>query len=69
MSYFCYDKLFATMKKKGVLRKDLASAGISDSTVTAMKRCQPISTKTICRLCDILNCKPNQIMEFIKEED
>lgn len=66
MSYMSFDKLFAYMDKKGIMGKVLLDGGINRRTYYSMKRNESVTTDTICKVCDILNVKPSQIMEFVK---
>lgn len=71
MSYFKYDKFFELLKKKNIsVTKMIRTGVISNNTYMKMKNNtgEGVTTLSICKICDYLNCKPNQIMEFIKEE-
>ena len=63
-----YDKLWETMKKKGITKYYLINkCGLSPSLITRLKRNQTIKTETINTLCNILDCKIEDIAEFIKD--
>ena len=59
-----YDNLWKLLKEKNVSQYRLNNSGISHSTLTRLKRNQPVSTETIDRLCTILQCQVEDIMSF-----
>lgn len=63
-----YEPLYKTMKEKGVstyrLIKDF---GVSRSLLDRLKHNKPISTVTLNDLCNILNCKVEDVILFIKD--
>ncbi len=65
-----FDKLWKVMEEKGVstykLRED---CGIDSKTVRRLKANENIETKTINRLCSVLNCRVEDIMEYVPDED
>jgi DNA-binding Xre family transcriptional regulator len=64
-----YDKLWQTMKEKNVTQYALIKKyGVSPSQITRMKRNESVSTHTINMFCEILDCRIEDIMEYIKDE-
>ena len=62
-----YDKLWETMKEKGVTQYALIkNHNISPAQITRLKRNESVSTHTIDIFCDILDCKVEDIMEYKK---
>ena len=61
-----YDRLWDTMSLKGVTQYMLVANGISHSTLTRLKNNQPVNTDTLNKLCTILNCKIEEIVEYKK---
>lgn len=66
---FKYDKLFVLLKERGIttykIRKDNL---ISQAALTKMKNNDGnIDTRTLERLCSLLHCQPNDIMEFVED--
>lgn len=55
------------MKENQVSQYRLIKEGISTSTLTRLKRNENISTDTINKLCLILHCRVEDIMEFVEE--
>lgn len=66
----CYDKLFSTMKDKGLttyqIRKDNI---ISQSALTALKNGKNVTLDTINRLCKALDCQPGDLLEYKPDTD
>ena len=63
-----YERLWATMKKKGATTYTLQVKGqISSSTIRRMKAGESISTNTLDALCKVLGCSLNDIVEYIPE--
>ena len=62
-----YNKLWATMKEKGVsIYKLREKCGIDSKTVRRLKANENIETKTLDKLCAALDCKIEDIVEYIK---
>ena len=59
-----YEKLWEKMKEEKVSQYRLQKEGISNSTLTRLKRNETVSTETIDRLCRILKCNVDEIMEY-----
>ncbi len=63
-----FDKLFKTMEKKKVSTYKLREeCGIDSKTIRRLRKNENIETKTLNKLCEVLDCKIEDIMEFIKE--
>ncbi len=63
-----YDKLWETMKEKGVSQYMLIKEyHISPGQITRLKRNESVSTHTIEVFCKILKCKVQDIMEYIDD--
>ena len=63
-----YERLWATMKKKGATTYTLQVKGqISSSTIRRMKAGESVSTNTLDTLCKVLGCSLNDIVEYIPE--
>lgn len=65
-----YDKLLALLKENGYtsykIRKEKL---IGQGTLTALKNgTGGLDSKTINRLCKVLECQPGDIMEYVTEE-
>ena len=65
-----YSKLFAKLKENNLTQKEFkAKANISGGTMQKLINNDSITTNTICRICDYFRCMPDEIMEFIPEEN
>lgn len=65
----CYDPLWRTMEKKNITTYVLRNKhSISNSTIQRMKNNMPVSTNTLDVLCEILNCRVQDIIEHIPSE-
>ena len=63
-----FDKLWETMKEKGVSTYQLRErCGIDSKTVRRLKANDNIETKTLNKLCTALDCRLEDIAEFVKE--
>lgn len=63
-----YEPLWRTMQEKGITTYALINKhGISSRTINNLKHNKGITVFTLERLCEILNCTPNDIIEFVKE--
>lgn len=62
-----YQKAFDLMKEKGVttyrIRKEKI---VSERTLQNLRDGKPVSTETIERLCLLMKCTPNDIMEIVR---
>ncbi len=65
-----YEPLYRTMKEKGITTYTLVNKhGISRSLLDRLKHNKPISTVTLNDLCNILDCRVEDILLFTKDED
>ena len=64
-----YDRLWATMKERGVSQYCLIREHqFSNGQLDRLRKNQNISTYTINTLCKILHCRVEDILEYIEEE-
>ena len=56
------------MKEQNISQYRLYTEGISNSTLTRLRRNEPVNTDTINKLCKILHCDVGDIMEYKDEE-
>lgn len=65
-----YDRLRETMKSKGISQYDLYTYhGINRSLLDRLRKNKNIETFTINRLCSILHCRVEDIMEYIPDQE
>ena len=63
-----FDRLWETMRAKGVSTYQLRErCGVDSKTVRRLKANDNIETKTLNRLCEALDCRLEDIAEFVKE--
>lgn len=62
-----YSPLWQTMKQKNVSQYKLLQSGIDNKTLDTLKKNNNITLLTVEKLCEILDCTPNDIVCFVKE--
>lgn len=66
----CYDPLWATMKKREITTYTLITKyDINSRTINNLRHNKSITMYTLERLCNILNCTPNDIIRFDKNRE
>ena len=63
-----YKPLWKTMKEKNVSQYQLLQAGIGNRVLDSLRNGKNINMLTLEKLCEIIGCTPNDIVEFIDEE-
>lgn len=63
-----YRKFWQYMNDHKISQYFLIQHGIANKTLYNMKRNHHISTSTLEKLCYLLECTPNDIIEFISDE-
>lgn len=64
-----YDKLWKTMKEKGISTYQLREkCGIDSKTVRRLKANENMETKTLNKLCSVLDCSLGDIAEYVKDQ-
>lgn len=64
----CYNKLFLLMTERKIRYTDLLSdAAISGNVMTRIKRNEYISMESLEKICPALNCKIDDILDFVEE--
>lgn len=64
-----YSPLWETMKKKGFSQYKLIKLGIDNKTLDSLRKNNNITLLTVEKLCLILDCTPNDIVNFNKEKE
>ena len=63
-----FDKLWSTMKQKGISTYRLREeSGIDSKTIRRLRANDNIETKTLNKLCEALDCKIEDIMEYVAD--
>ena len=64
-----YKKLWKILIDRDMKKKDLAKlAGVSTYTITKMSKGENVTIDTLGKICKVLNCNIQDILEFIPEE-
>lgn len=64
-----YKPLWATMEKQGITTYALINKqGINPRTINNLKHDKSITMYTLEHLCQILDCKPNDVVEFLPDD-
>lgn len=65
-----YEPLYRTMKNKQVTTyKLIHEFGVSRSLLDRLKHNKPISTVTLNDLCTFLDCRVEEILVYVKDEE
>ena len=62
-----YTPLWETRERRGVSQYRLLQSGIDNKTLDALKKGKNITLLTLEKLCAILDCTPNDVVRFEKE--
>lgn len=62
-----YRPLWQTMERKGVSQYQLLKSGIDNKTLDSLKKNRNITVLTLEKLCRILDCTANDVIEFVNE--
>ena len=64
-----YKKLWKLLIDKNLKKIDLIKkTGISDSTMSKLVKGENVNTDIINRICKALNCRVEEIVEYVEEE-
>jgi putative transcriptional regulator len=63
-----FSKLSALMKSRGIKKFGLRKEGVNAQILDKALNNGNVDTRTINKLCRLLNCQPGDIMEYIPEE-
>ena len=65
-----YDRLWQTMKNRGITQYDLYTHhGVTNSLLDRLRHNKNIEVNTIDKLCNILNCRVEDIMEHVPDDN
>ena len=68
MKVISYEPFYETLYKKNITEYHLIyKQGFSANTLYRMKKGKPISTKTLDSLCEVLDCRVEDIIRYDKE--
>ena len=64
-----FDKLWEVMKENGVTTYQLREkCGIDSKTIRRLRANDNMETKTLNKLCSVLNCRLEDIAEYVPDE-
>ena len=61
-----YSPLWETMKQKGITQYMLIQNGLDNRTLDWLRKNKNITMLSLEKLCDLLDCTPNDIVRFTK---
>ena len=65
-----FDKLWDVMKEKGVTTYQLREkCGIDSKTIRRLRANDNMETKTLNKLCSVLDCRLEDIAEYVHDEN
>lgn len=62
-----YSPLWKTMRAKNISQYKLLQSGIDNKTLDALKKNKNITLLTVEKLCRILDCTPNELVNFTED--
>ena len=66
----CYNRLFKLLIDKKMKKTDLArEAGLTPATLAKLSKHETVSMETIIKICECLQCRIEDVMELIPDED
>lgn len=66
----CYNRLFKLLIDKKMKKTDLArEAGLTLATLAKLSKHETVSMETIIKICECLQCRIEDVMELIPDED
>lgn len=64
-----FDKLWKTMEQRGVSTYQLREkCGIDSKTIRRLRANENMETKTLNKLCEVLNCRLEDIAEYAEDQ-
>lgn len=65
-----YDKLLKKMHEQGITSYTIKKDNIiGQATFKKIKEGGDVDTRTIAKLCKLLNCQPGDILEYVEDEN
>lgn len=62
-----FERLDKLMTEKGIKKYDLRKAGVNSQILDKALSNGNIDTRTINKLCKLLDCQPGDIMEYVED--
>ena len=65
-----YNKLWKLLIDKDMIKKDLREkAGLTTNVIAKLGKDQNVSTEVLCKICKVLDCGLEDIIEIIPDEE
>lgn len=64
-----FSGLWNILEKKGLNKQWLRNHGIYPNTVAKLTQNGNVTCDVICKLCNLLDCQPGDLMEYKKEDE
>ena len=64
-----FSPLWETMQKREMTQYQLLKSGIDNKTLDTLKKNKNVTLLTVEKLCHILNCTPNEVVEFVDGDE
>ena len=65
-----YKKLWKLLLDRDMMKKDLREkAGLTTNVIAKLGKNKNVSTEVLCKICDALNCKVDDIVDFIPDSE
>ncbi len=65
-----YQKLWALLKDRNLKKKDLREmAGLTTNVIAKMGKGGDVSTEVLRKICKVLNCSLDEIVEIVPDEN
>ena len=63
-----FSPMWKTMEDKGITQYKLLKSGIDNKTLDSLKKNNNITLLTLEKLCESLDCSPNEVVRFIRKK-
>ena len=63
-----FSPMWKTMEEKEITQYKLLKSGIDNKTLDSLKKNNNITLLTLEKLCEILDCSPNEVVRFIRKK-
>lgn len=65
-----YYRLMDYMNRNDIGKEELRiKLGVSSATMAKLSKNEPVSLDVIDRLCNVLNCQPENLIEYVPDKD
>ncbi len=64
-----FSKLWDLMQQRQVNKQWLKSNGVHSNTVAKLVKNENVTCEVICKLCNLLECQPGDLMEYVSGQE